>query len=126
MVSLLLIVKNNQFLLFKRDMSGTHAGMYGFVGGTAEKNETPIETLIREVKEEIGMDIYNVQFLKRYNDKGKIMNMFFTIDNEFNDQDIRLSEEHTSWKYFTYYELLQNKEVIPTTIDIVNDFLKTQ
>ena len=126
MVSLLLIVKNNQFLLFKRDMNGSHAGMYGFAGGTSEKNETPIETLIREVKEEIGMDIYNVQFLKRYNNKGKIMNMFFTIDNEFNDQDIRLSEEHTAWKYFTYYEIPQSKEVIPTTIGIVNDFLKTQ
>jgi mutator protein MutT len=126
MVSLLLIVKNNQFLLFKRDMSGSHAGMYGFVGGTAEKNETPTETLIREVKEEIGMDIYNVNFLKRYNHKGKIMNMFYMVDNDFNDQDIRLSDEHTGWKYFTYYELTQNREVIPTTISIVNDFLKTQ
>jgi 8-oxo-dGTP diphosphatase len=126
MVSLLLIVKNNQFLLFKRDMSGSHAGMYGFVGGTAEKNETPTETLIREVKEEIGMDIYNVNFLKRYNHKGKIMNMFYMVDNDFNDQDIRLSDEHTGWKYFTYYELTQSREVIPTTISIVNDFLKTQ
>jgi ADP-ribose pyrophosphatase YjhB (NUDIX family) len=126
MVSLLLIVKNNQFLLFKRDMSGGHAGMYGFVGGTAEKNETPTETLIREVKEEIGMDIYNVNFLKRYNHKGKIMNMFYMVDNDFNDQDIRLSDEHTGWKYFTYYELTQSREVIPTTISIVNDFLKTQ
>ncbi len=126
MVSLLLIVKNNQFLLFKRDMSGSHAGMYGFVGGTAEKNETPTETLSREVKEEIGMDIYNINFLKRYNNRGKIMNLFYMVDNDFNEQDIRLSEEHTGWKYFTYYELTQNREVIPTTIDIVNDFLRTQ
>ena len=126
MVSLLLIVKNNQFLLFKRDMSGSHAGMYGFVGGTAEKNETPTETLIRAVKEEIGMDIYNINFLKRYNNRGKIMNLFYMVDNDFNEQDIRLSEEHTGWKYFTYYELTQNREVIPTTIDIVNDFLRTQ
>jgi hypothetical protein len=48
------------------------------------------------------------------------------VDNDFNEQDIRLSEEHTGWKYFTYYELTQNREVIPTTIDIVNDFLRTQ
>jgi ADP-ribose pyrophosphatase YjhB (NUDIX family) len=107
-------------------MSGSHAGMYGFVGGTAEKNETPTETLIREVKEEIGMDIYNINFLKRYNNRGKIMNLFYMVDNDFNEQDIRLSEEHTGWKYFTYYELTQNREVIPTTIDIVNDFLRTQ
>lgn len=126
MVSLLLIVKNNHFLLFKRDAHGSHAGMYGFAGGTAEKNETPTETLIREVKEEIGMDIYNINFLKRYNDRGKIMNLFYIVDNDFNEQDIRLSDEHTGWKYFTYYELTQSKDVIPTTISIVNDFLKTQ
>ncbi|MFN9940604.1 MAG: hypothetical protein ACK56I_14120, partial [bacterium] len=60
------------------------------------------------------------------NNRDKIMNLFYMVDNDFNEQDIRLSEEHTGWKYFTYYELTQNREVIPTTIDIVNDFLRTQ
>jgi ADP-ribose pyrophosphatase YjhB (NUDIX family) len=126
MVSLLVIVKNNHFLLFKRDMSGGNPGMYGFVGGTAEKNETPTETLIREVREEIGMEIYNVQFLKRYNNRGNIMNLFYVVNDEFNEQDIRLSDEHTGWKYFSYYELLNSKEVIPNTVSIINDFLRTQ
>jgi ADP-ribose pyrophosphatase YjhB (NUDIX family) len=126
MVSLLLIVKNNEFLLFRRNMEGNHGGMFGLCGGTVEKNETPVDALIREVKEEIGMDVYNINHLKRYNTHGRTMNLYYIVDDRFNDQDIRLNEEHTEWKYFTYYELIQSKEVIPTTIDFVNDFLRVQ
>jgi len=118
MVSLLLIVKNNQFLLFKRPN-----GLYGLCGGHSENNETPVETLIREVKEEIGIDIFNFRFLKRY-DLDKMINLFYVVDDKFNEQNIKLNEEHTGWRYFTYYEIIQNKEIMATTKDFVNMFLK--
>jgi 8-oxo-dGTP pyrophosphatase MutT (NUDIX family) len=119
MVSLLLIIKNNQFILFKRPN-----GQYGLCGGHSENNETPVETLVREVKEEIGVDIYNFRFLKRY-DTDNIINLFYIVDDRFDEQNIRLNDEHTEWKYFTYYEILHNKEIMSTTKDFVNAFLKT-
>lgn len=125
MVSLLLIVKNKEFLLFKRSMDGTHPGLFGLCGGTVERGETPVEALIREVKEEIGMDIFNSNLIKRYNRNGNIMNLFAVINNDFEEQDIRLNKEHTEWRYFTYYELFKSKEAIPTTIEFVNDFIRS-
>lgn len=119
MVSLLLIIKNNQFLLFKRP-----SGQYGLCGGHSENNETPVETLVREVKEEIGMYIYNFKSLKRY-DMDKIINVFYIVDDRFDEQNIKLNDEHIGWKYFTYYEILNNKDIMSTTKDFVNAFLKT-
>jgi len=125
MVSLLLIVKNKEFLLFKRSMDAIHPGLFGLCGGTVEKGETPVEAIIREIKEEIGMDIFNSNLIKRYNRNGNIINLFAVVNNGFEEQDIRLNKEHTEWKYFTYYELLNSKETIPTTIEFVNDFFRS-
>ena len=56
-VQVMLFNKNNEVLLLKRHSTGFNDGLYGFVGGHVEKNEQIVDAAIREVKEEIGVDI---------------------------------------------------------------------
>ncbi len=126
MFSLLLIVKDYNFLFFKRHKEDqTYGSYWGLPGGTVEKGETPVEGLIRELKEEIGMDITEFTLLNKYNKNGKIFNVYYTNSPDFDESLIRLNFEHTEFRYFTYNEILTSKEFIPGTIDMINDYIKS-
>ena len=56
-VAVAVIHFNNQFLLGFRHASQHQGNRYEFVGGKIEPDETPKQGLIREVHEEIGLDI---------------------------------------------------------------------
>lgn len=56
-VAVAVIHFNNQYLLGFRHASQHQGNRYEFVGGKIEPNETPTQGLVREVYEEIGLDI---------------------------------------------------------------------
>lgn len=57
-VTFILINKSGQILLQFRDQYSKHyPNMWCFPGGSIEKNETPIQTLLREVKEEFNINL---------------------------------------------------------------------
>ncbi len=56
-VAVAVIHFNNQYLLGFRHVSQHQGNRYEFVGGKIEPDETPTQGLIREVHEEIGLDI---------------------------------------------------------------------
>jgi 8-oxo-dGTP diphosphatase len=65
------IIQNNDgnILLIKRsETSKTYPGTWSLVSGMVERNETVIDALRREVKEEIGQEIYDIEFTGRYYD----------------------------------------------------------
>lgn len=51
-----LILKDNKILLIKKK-GGPYDGKLDLPGGTIEFGETPEETLVRELKEEVGIDV---------------------------------------------------------------------
>ncbi len=55
--SYLILMKDNKVLLQRRYNTGYNDGKYGIPSGHVEKNETFTQTLIREVKEEIGITL---------------------------------------------------------------------
>ena len=65
--TLLLLYQKNEktnFVLIQRpDYSGTHGGQISFPGGKKEKNESLIETAIRETNEEIGIETSEIKIL---------------------------------------------------------------
>ena len=52
-----LIDADGRVLLAERPQGKTMAGMWEFPGGKVEAGERPEETLIRELKEELGIDV---------------------------------------------------------------------
>ncbi|HEY1074744.1 MAG TPA: NUDIX domain-containing protein [Patescibacteria group bacterium] len=56
------IIQDGKTLLAKR--KGSHsAGCWGSMGGHVEFGETPVEAVKREAREELGIEIGNVQFV---------------------------------------------------------------
>src|SRR3989344_5610613 len=53
----LLLVKDGKILLSRRFQTGWEDGNYGLPAGHCEDNETMKEGIIREVREEIGLDL---------------------------------------------------------------------
>ncbi len=56
-VQILLFNENGEVLLLKRKKTGFGDSKYGFIGGHVEKGENVKKAIIREVNEEIGVEI---------------------------------------------------------------------
>lgn len=56
-VAIALIDTQNRVLMAKRPEGKTFSGHWEFPGGKLEENETPEAALIREIKEELGIEI---------------------------------------------------------------------
>ncbi len=75
--------KDNQVLLLLRQNTGYADGMYSFIAGHTEKNESFTDCVIRETKEEAGIDISReyievVHIMQRHQNNDERMDVFFT------------------------------------------------
>lgn len=83
-----LSLDTGRIMLQKRSSNVTHPGTWGFFGGKGEDNERPIETLFREIEEELGMmpDIQRVIPVNKFTAPSRkfVYNSFvITVPNEF-------------------------------------------
>ena len=92
----LIIENNNKILLLKRKNTGYEDGKYCLPGGHLEKNESIRSAIIREAKEEIGIEL-SKEDLELY----KILNRKISEEIEYIDFIFRT----TIWK-----GKIQNKE----------------
>lgn len=58
-VAVVLIDRNGRVLLSQRPSGKSMAGLWEFPGGKVENGEVPEEALIRELKEELGIDTWS-------------------------------------------------------------------
>jgi 8-oxo-dGTP diphosphatase len=59
--------EEGKVLITRRPIDAPHGGMWEFPGGKLEENEAPVEALMREVKEEVGVNILSYSFLGQIN-----------------------------------------------------------
>ena len=83
----LILRKDNQVLLSLRKNTGYCDGMYSLVAGHVDEGEKASHAMIREAKEEAGIDIMPDQL--------RVVHMMHRMDNRFN-MDIFF--ECTSWQ----------------------------
>ena len=84
-----LIVKNNKVLLSRRQNKSWGNGKLVLPGGHVEENETPTTSMVREIKEELGVNINknHLEFLctaVRYRTQEKTVAQIFTINYDYN------------------------------------------
>lgn len=93
-----LLIDNNKILLIKKK-TGPYDGLLDLPGGTIEKGEKPIESLKREFKEEVGIDVSEVKLFDadsvsfKWNYNNEIINVhhigiFYKIE-KFNGEILR-------------------------------------
>mgnify|MGYP006133758185 FL=1 len=80
----ILINNDNQILLSQRTADKSFPGQWEFPGGKIESSETAHEALMRELKEELGIDVDNSYLFKRiehYYDSFTANIEFFLVDS---------------------------------------------
>lgn len=116
----LIFDSSKRFLLCQEDN-----GFWDFPGGGMEFGEQPEETLKREIKEEMGLEVlsvgkYPMYFVARKNTKGVwITNVFYEV--KVKDINITPSEECIKVDYFDK-DLISKVNIFPTVSDFVNQY----
>ena len=101
------IVHKNKVLLRKHDKYK----IWLSVGGHIELDEDPTAAAVREVKEEVGLDVKLVGELRQFKDSSKaILNPRFT-----NRHHVKEDHEHIA---FVYFALAESDEVAQGTTEV--------
>lgn len=100
-----LIIKESKVLVARRKAGLHMAGFWEFPGGKIEANETPEQCLIRELKEELGIEVKIGPFIGQnthhYSDK-TVRLMAFQVEHVSGEFELT---EHDELKWLNYAEL---------------------
>lgn len=122
----MVVIRNSEgkFLMQKRVES--KGGDWGVTGGHPKSGETPIEGIITEVKEELGLDFSKENFIEYDSgcDGKECYKMFYVIkDIDLNDISIQ-KEELTEVRWFSMNELNKMVETKELNEDQIACFTK--
>ena len=131
-VSAVLVSKNRKILLGKVRIGGVYPDCWHIPGGGVDENETKNQALIREMKEEVGINVKNCpikllsnsltgECVKTDNITGEkcLMKMKFNIylinlDKDSSEINISLNDDLREYKWVTKDELIKYKHTPPS------------
>ena len=103
-VKAVIIDEQGRVLMLKRsNYVEKYAGEWDLPGGHIKVGEKPEIGLTREIKEETDLNIQKFKFIQ------KIENLDF-YSTTYNNQPIKLSHEHTGFRFFKKEDLDPNKK----------------
>lgn len=120
----------NQIIAIQRDVKPRlcFSGMWDLSGGGREGDETSFATAAREIREELGITLYeqNVQWVKSYPSlKDPQQTSYFiviTITNSDIDS-IQFGGEGIGWRLYTIRGFMKSDEIIPGLKHRLGDYL---
>ncbi len=110
-----IIIKNEKILLIKEDKYNRIS--WNFPGGKIEENETPLEAVIRETQEEIGIKSFNPVLFYQGSmlfDGTEWNGWYFS--SEINNYDFCLEDKILDIKFFSPQEIKTLKTNVPSFI----------
>ncbi len=101
-------------------------GDWGVTGGHPKSGETPIEGIISEVKEELGLDFLNETFTEYDSGcDGKDCYKMYFVNKDLDLNDIKIQEEElTEVKWFSMDELKRMVETKELNGNQISCFIK--
>ena len=112
-----LIIKDNKIVLIKK-VGGPYNGKLDLPGGTVEWGETPEQTLIRELNEEVGIDVIKYELFdansiifewihKEELERGHHLGIFYKVLDYNNEllEDIKIDEKNDDSLGAKFYEI---------------------
>jgi ADP-ribose pyrophosphatase YjhB (NUDIX family) len=129
-----IFIKNeqlNKYIFILRDDKDDipYPSFWDLAGGRIEEKETPLETIDREVEEELDIDVYDIEHLTSRNVihsiKGKryyIKGHYFIGKTDKNDLSDIVLTEGQDVGFFTIEEILSRENVIPIIKTLANKY----
>lgn len=120
------VFNNNEFLIVKRSNKtrGEH-GFWELPGGRMEFGETPEETLIREIHEEVGLAIEIVKPLNTWtffrDENTQLVGITYLCN--LTCGDVVLSDEHIDYAWIDFEEV-NNYNIIPSIVEQIKRWNK--
>lgn len=128
-----LIKSNEKFLVTKRaKQETTYPEYWDIPGGLANYGELPKEAIIRETKEEIGLNITPTKIIHEDSNYDKDKDLIFirlVYLCRLNDdiKNIKLQvEEHSEYKLISSLSDLEKEKIAPFLLEIFNNDLENK
>lgn len=94
----------NKTLVCKRALGERmEPGSWGFIGGKVDIGETPAETIVREIKEEIGITVHQYNYIGSYEENEYIDYVF--ISKSWSGNITLDPEECSAYAWVTFSEI---------------------
>jgi 8-oxo-dGTP diphosphatase len=111
---------NNEVLIAKRNYAKSMGGLWEFPGGKIEGKETPEESLVREIKEELNIDIrVESYFATNVHDYGEFEIKLIAYNAKLIRGEL-IPKEHEEIQWVTPKEL-ENYEFAPADIPFITN-----
>lgn len=113
-----LIFNSDKVLIGKRS-SGHFTGYWEFPGGKIEKGESPYDALVREMKEELDIQIVSAIEVIHIKDKHPSITIHLQIWHiyDFKNDIIANEQQHLQWAHI---DQLEDIDIIPTNKPIIH------
>ena len=117
-VAAIITNKEEKILIAKRSLKKSQGGLWEFPGGKIEKNESKEDAIVREIKEELNMDIICDGYFdkKMYEYPDKIINLIALKCTMIGESYDILEHEQIAW---ITKEEFENYEFAPADIYFV-------
>lgn len=128
-----LIRINQKYLVIKRTMikrgkPNVYPEFWDIPGGSVEDYEKPRDALIREFKEEVGLNVAVDSIIhedSQYDDYKNIMftRLVYTCSLKIQERFIQIildPQEHTQYRFISSLDELANEKVVPYLSDILS------
>lgn len=118
------LIKDGKILLGRRFKTGWMDGKYGLPSGHLEENETLMEGLIREVREETGVELVpeNVEFVHVMHRKSIYIDLFFVAKDWSGEPKITEEDKCDDMNWFPLDSLPEN--IIPSVKFVIENYQK--
>lgn len=122
--SYLILQKGDKVLLLKRKSTGFRDGKYGLVAGHVDEGENFREAMVREAKEEVGVelekeDLETVTIMHRRSEERDYIDIFFRVKDWKGEIENREPEKCADLSWFSKDEPPEN------TIEYVEEAIKS-
>ena len=125
-VEIWLVDDDGKILVQKRSISkASYPSMWAATGGAVRHNETSREGIIRETKEELGIDLKKVNYIGRIKRLDIFVDVYYSNVNGFDDSSFEANEEVDAVKWMTLEEineLINHGEFVKSSIITLNFF----
>lgn len=122
LVTAAIVTYQGKILLTQRPKNKRDGGFWEFPGGKLEDNESPISGLMRELREEIGLEVSNCQIYEvvyYHTQWGPVLVMFYSCESKTDHVEHYQVADHAWLKPYQLldYDILPaDKEMIETLV----------